>query len=48
VTECAETPVRKFSECRKPEPLFSGIDINNTSPSPTEFWVIMHSETYFI
>jgi hypothetical protein len=30
------------------ERFFPGIDISNTSPSLTKFWVIVHSETYFL
>jgi hypothetical protein len=44
--------VSSFSEGRKPEwrsgNFFPGIDITNTSPSPTEFWVTMRFETYFL
>jgi hypothetical protein len=37
------------SENSIPEPFFfPGIDITNTSPSLTKFWVIMHSGTYFL
>jgi hypothetical protein len=26
----------------------SGINLTNTSPCPTEYWVTMHSGTYFL
>jgi hypothetical protein len=41
-----------LSEGRKSErhyeTIFPGIDITNTSPSPTELWVTMRSGTYFL
>jgi hypothetical protein len=45
---CSES---SFSEARKPEQrsgtyFFPGIDLTKTSPSPTEFWVTIRSETY--
>jgi hypothetical protein len=31
-----------------PKPFFPGIDVSNTSPSPTEFWVTVRSGAYFL
>jgi hypothetical protein len=30
------------------EPLFAGIDVSSTSPSPTEFWVTVCSLIYLL